>query len=347
MITGIQQIGIGVQDAYKASLLYRDDFGMKAKIFDDKASARLMTRYTGNEIHDRHAILSLNMAGGGGFEIWQYISRQPAMQPQDIKPGDAGIFAAKIKSQNIKEAYQYFKKSDCLYLSALYLTPDNRYQFWVKDRLNNWFTITETNNWFKKKQTHCGGVLGAVIGVTNMEKSLHFYKEILGVSEEVYNINGFANDIPGLLPDKKCHRVLLRKKAGKIGAFSELLGDIEIELIQVHGHHSKHIFANRYWGDCGFIHLCFDVHNMELFKKKAEAEGYTFTVDSKESFDMEDAAGRFCYVEDPDGTLIELVETHKVPILKKYGLYLNLKNRKKNTPLPAWMINLLGLSKVK
>ncbi|MHA0111435.1 VOC family protein, partial [Klebsiella pneumoniae] len=83
---------------------------------------------------------------------------------------------------------------------------------------------------------------------------------------------------------------------------------------------------------------------MELFKKKAEAEGYTFTVDSKESFDMEDAAGRFCYVEDPDGTLIELVETHKVPILKKYGLYLNLKNRKKNTPLPAWMINLLGLS---
>ncbi|MEQ1463740.1 VOC family protein, partial [Salmonella enterica] len=88
-----------------------------------------------------------------------------------------------------------------------------------------WFTITETNNWFKKKETHCGGVLGAVIGVTNMEKSLHFYKEILGVSEEVYNINGFANDIPGLLPDKKCHRVLLRKKAGKIGAFSELLGD--------------------------------------------------------------------------------------------------------------------------
>ncbi|MFW1447690.1 hypothetical protein ACEWAJ_23735, partial [Vibrio parahaemolyticus] len=72
---------------------------------------------------------------------------------------------------------------------------------------------------------------------------------------------------------------LLRKKAGKIGAFSELIGDIQNELIQVHGHHSKHIFANRYWGDCGFIHLCFDVHNMEIFKKKAEAEGYAFTVD--------------------------------------------------------------------
>jgi hypothetical protein len=27
---------------------------------------------------------------------------------------------------------------------------------------------------------------------------------------------------------------------------------------------------------------------------------------------MDNASGRFCYIEDPDGTLIELVETHKV-----------------------------------
>ena len=47
-----------------------------------------------------------------------------------------------------------------------------------------------------------------------------------------------------------------------------------------------------------------------------------------------------------DGTLIELVETHKVPILKKIGWYLDLKKRKNNTPLPKWMIKLMGLSKV-
>jgi hypothetical protein len=33
---------------------------------------------------------------------------------------------------------------------------------------------------------------------------------------------------------------------------------------------------------------------------------------------MDNASGRFCYVRDPDGTLIELdQETHKVPIFKK------------------------------
>jgi hypothetical protein len=29
----------------------------------------------------------------------------------------------------------------------------------------------------------------------------------------------------------------------------------------------------------------------------------------------------FCYIEDPDGTLIELVETHKSAIFKKIGWF--------------------------
>ena len=45
--------------------------------------------------------------------------------------------------------------------------------------------------------------------------------------------------------------------------------------------------------------------------------GYSLTVDSNESFDMGDAAGRFSYIEDPDGTLIEFVETHKLPYREK------------------------------
>jgi hypothetical protein len=52
-------------------------------------------------------------------------------------------------------------------------------------------------------------------------------------------------------------------------------------------------------------------------------------------------------MEDPDGTLIELVETHKVPVLKKYGLYFNLKKRGIYKTLPDWMLNLLSLNKIK
>jgi hypothetical protein len=42
-------------------------------------------------------------------------------------------------------------------------------------------------------------------------------------------------------------------------------------------------------------------------KSKSHAEKqHFFTVDSNNSFEMDNASGRFCYIEDPDGTLIEL-----------------------------------------
>jgi hypothetical protein len=59
------------------------------------------------------------------------------------------------------------------------------------------------------------------------------------------------------------------------------------------------------------------------------------------------SAGRFGYMEDPDGTLIELVETHRVPIFKKLNWYYDLKKRKHNKPLPDWMIGMMALTKVK
>ncbi|MDZ7848857.1 MAG: hypothetical protein U5L96_20200 [Owenweeksia sp.] len=35
---------------------------------------------------------------------------------------------------------------------------------------------------------------------------------------------------------------------------------------------------------------------------------------------MGQAAGRFSYLEDPDGAWIEFVETHKVPVMEKVEL---------------------------
>jgi len=113
LITGIQQVGIGVPDAEIAKQFYKNDFGMNVKVFDDTSFASLMTRYTRNECHQRRAILSMNLAGGGGFEIWQFLSRKPVFPSQTIQLGDSGIFAAKIKTQNIKAACHYIENNNC------------------------------------------------------------------------------------------------------------------------------------------------------------------------------------------------------------------------------------------
>lgn len=344
LITGIQQVGIGVSNCDEAKYFYKDIFGMNVLIFDDISSAHLMTKYTGNKLHERRAILTMNLSGGGGFELWQFLSRTPcACQAQF---GDIGIFAVKLKCRNINDARDNFKKCKLSFTSDLLQSPEGKTHFWVKDKYNNFFNVAEANSWFKKDASSNGGVYGAIIGVSDMETSLNFYKNVLGIDEVIYDSTSTFPDVPHH-SDETFRRVVIRKKKSTTGAFTNLLGDVEIELIQTISARANKIFANRYWGDCGFIHLCFDVTDMNELKKLSQNHGYNFTVDSNKSYAMEKSAGRFCYVEDPDGTLIELVETHKVPVFKKLGLYINLKNRKNNKPLPRWMINFLRVNKVK
>ncbi len=347
LITGIQQVGIGVTNAAEAKHLYKSLFGMDVLIFEDHAEAGLMTQYTGNEVHKRHAILSMNLAGGGGFEIWQFTSRTPAKNT-DPRYGDLGIFAARIKCANIKRAHHHFLKNKQVQVSALLRGPGKQLHFWITDPYGNSFKMVESTSWFKFSNGHCGGVAGAVIGVSDIKTSIDFYRNVLGINELVYETEGVAGDLPLAFGNGQSFKsALLRKKTAANGAFCKLLGEVEIELVEALDFTPKKIYENRFWGDCGFIHLCFDVLKMNDLKEVAKKHGYGFTVDSAQSFSMGNAAGRFCYLEDPDGTLIELVETHKIPILKKLNWNLNLQTRKSQGPLPNWMISLLALNKIK
>jgi len=116
-IAGIQQIGIGVSDVYAAQKWYKDNLGYDIAIFDEAAEAKLMLPYTDGKPQSRHAILAYNMRGGGGFEIWQYTSRIPVNPAFEIQLGDLGIFACKIKSSDVRKAYETFQAKNINILS--------------------------------------------------------------------------------------------------------------------------------------------------------------------------------------------------------------------------------------
>lgn len=348
-ITGIQQIGIGVKDLQVSKIWYKKYLGMEVQIFDDQADAPLMTQYTGGKVHSRQALLSMNISGGGGMEVWQYVSREPEAPGVAPELGDLGIFAAKMKSNDVRKSHKFHTDSG-LDVSELMMNVNGEQHYWLKDLHGNWFNVVEGNDWFRKpeneKQT--GGVYGAVIGVSDVEKAMKLYCDVLGIDEVIYDIQGTFDDLPAAASRTgRYRRVLLRKKSKAIGAFSRLIGGVAIELVQALDHAPRKIFKNRYWGDLGFIHLCFDVLDMAHLKQVAGSAGFPFTVDSANSFSMGQAAGRFAYLEDPDQTLIELVETHKVPIFKKIGWYLDLRKRGIEKPLPNWMIGCMALTKVR
>jgi catechol 2,3-dioxygenase-like lactoylglutathione lyase family enzyme len=350
VISGIQQLGIGVSNVKDAWNWYRENFGMDIKIFEEAAVAGLMLPYTGGEPRKRHAALVMNLQGGGGFEIWQYTERIPAPALFKIQIGDLGIYSAKIKSRNIKVTYENFKGKN-LKISDLRFDPEGKEHFYVNDPYGNVFQIVEAYSWFtRESKKTTGAAYGVSIGVTDIEQAEKLYSGILGYDRVVYDKTGVFEDLT-YLPggDRKFRRVLLRHSLPRQGLLSRLLGPSEIELFQLLDEKPKNIFKDRFWGDLGFIHLCYDIQGMDALREECSAKGFPFTVDSANSmktdtFDMGEAAGHFAYIEDPDGTLIEFVETHKIPIIKKLGWYLNVRKRNPLKPLPDWILKALKYS---
>jgi catechol 2,3-dioxygenase-like lactoylglutathione lyase family enzyme len=345
-IGGIQQMGIGVPDVYSAWELYRDYFGVEAKIFDERAVADIMAPYMGGKERERHAVLAMNLQGGGGFEIWQHLNTPPNPPKFDILPGDLGIFACKIKCKDVPQAHRFYTEKN-MDISPLYKDANGKDFFYLRDPYKNIFQIVQCDdNWFLNRRKPTGGVFGAMIGTNDMEKSMDFYASILGYDTVLYDKSGSFEDFTYWgVPQNQFRRILLTHSKKREGVFSQILASSEIELVQALDRTDIHkIFDGRMWGDMGYIQLCFDVSDMSAMEKHCEQSGYPFTVDSRKKskqFGMGDATGDFAYNEDPAGTLIEYVETKKIPILKKMGIYLNIKNFNPSKPIPSWILKLL------
>lgn len=344
-------MGVGVPDVQEIWKWYRKFFGVNVRVFEEAAEAPLMIDYTGGKVQSRTATLALSMESGGGFEIWQYTSRNTEKAKFDIRLGDYGLYSCRIKSRDVEASYSYFKENGAKIIGELSKAPNGEFSFFVEDPNGNIFNIVQSSGWFKntKHPSKCGGVAGTMIGVSDIDQSIELYQDILGYETIEYDETGTFEDLTHLPEGKgKFRRVLLSHKAPRKGPFARLLGPSKIELIQaIDRKDCVKIFKDRYWGDWGFIHLCFDVQGMDNLQKECEAKGYPFTVDSSNTFDMGEAGGRFSYIEDKDGALIEFVETHKVPVMKKLGWYIHLENKKPGKHLPNWMLHAMGLNKVK
>ena len=141
--------------------------------------------------------------------------------------------------------------------------------------------------------------------------------------------------------------MVLRRSEPTAEPFSQLLGGGEIELVQALDRKPRNLFENRFWGDLGYIHICWDIRDMDALGILNGSRWFPFTVNSASSFDMGEASGQFTYVEDPDSTWIEFVETHKIPISKKMNWYLDTRKHAAGKALPKWMLRMLRFNLVK
>lgn len=350
LISGIQQIGVGTTSVSKSWKWYKEMFGIDVRVLEDDTVAERMLKYTGGKPQKRHAAIALNLQGGGGFEIWQYSDRKPVPAPFQIAVGDLGIFAAKVKCRDVVAAHKEVSaKWDKT--GPLVMTPSGVPTFFMQDIEGNYFQAVQDSYILIDEKKLFGGMFGAMIGVSNIEASLAVYRDILGYDTVVYDKTGVFPDLDYLQGGiEKYRRVLLKWSKPVRGAFSPVFTSGHLELFQALDRKPIKIYEDRFWGDPGFIQICYDITNMKAFGRFCATRGFAFTVDScpdDVKFDMGDASGQFTYIEDPDGTLIEFVETHKVSIAKKLGWYIDLLSRKRDKPLPKILFRAMKLNKIK
>ncbi len=351
IICGIQQIGVGVADVVTAYNWYIKAFGCDVMVADADGIAERMLPYTGNKPRRRRAILAANLQGGGGFEVWQPMDNNLHYMTAPARLGDYGTFAGRVKALDIEKARAHFLAVEgATVMSEIVTSPSGQKHFFISDPYENIYDIVEDGYQLMNIGFPVGGVDGELIGVSDMDKSLEFYAKLVGYDTVVYDVTGEFEDLACLLGGNGAfRRARIVPSYPSEGPLSDLYGQGSIELVQAinPAEAPKKLYEGRWWGDPGFIQLCFDIKNMKGIRERALALGHDFVCDGGEDFKMDIADGHFTYVEDPDGTLIEFVETFKIPVAPKWGIFLNLRKMNEHKKLPKLVIKALKFMRIK
>ena len=250
LISGIQQIGVGVVNFKEAWKWYIEMFGMDVRALEDDTVAERMLPYTGGKPQKRHACIALNLQGGGGFEIWQYSERKPVPSSSPVEAGDLGVFAANIKTRDAvsfrNQLLSKIQKSDGSSVGELTELPDGTQCFFIRDPWGNWFQAVEDKSIFIEDHKLNGGIVGAMIGSTDIDRVIPLYRDVLGYDTVVYDRTGEFEDLKSLPGGNgKFRRVLLSYKEARKGALADLYGKSSIELVQAYDREPKRLFEGR------------------------------------------------------------------------------------------------------
>lgn len=347
-INGLQHIGVAVSDMDRSLKFYRKFFGLDIPFFDSVQPAPLMDVYTRNETIVKRASMIMNLQGGCAIEVIRPTSFEPVPAKHEVKIGDLGIFITQVKCRDIKRSWEFCKNERAQNVTSIQKDPDGRDTFYLEDPDGNIWQYLQGDSWYTRNNHHSGGVIGCTTGVSNMEKALKLYCDILGFDEIVYDKTGSFEDWKELKAGRENYRrVLLTQKAQPGGGFARVTGKTYIELVQALDRKPHFIFEDRIWGDTGFAHIGFDVKGMKALGVDLKNAGYPFTCDSNDALNMGTTKVHCTYIHDDDRTLIEMIEVYKVPIMEKWGIFLNVEKRDPLKPLPDLMLKALRFSRVK
>ncbi len=348
-IQGMQHIGIATTDMDRSLHLFRQLFGMDIPFFDSVQEAPLMDSHTRGTTILKRASMVMNLQGGCAFEVLRAASFEPVLASWDIGIGDLGITTVQMKTRDIHKMHAHaigLRGDACE--PTISQTPWGAKTFYVRDPDQNLFQVLEADDWFSNSGHPSGGVLGCTIGVSDIDQAMTLYAESLGFDKVLFDQTGVQSDWEHLPHGQESfRRVRITQANSGSGGFGPLTGQTYIELVQAMDRKGRFIFEDRIWCDTGFAHLGFDVRGMKALGESLATKGFGFRCDTADAIGMGETKVHCTYIDDPDECWLEMIEVHKIPIIEKWGLFLDVQKRGADEALPRWMLKALRFSRVK
>jgi catechol 2,3-dioxygenase-like lactoylglutathione lyase family enzyme len=301
--SGVHHVAIGVDDFTTMKSFYQDLMGF-TEIFAEfeESEQRIMREVTRSSRAVFSGVIFQQKEGGIWLELIHMSEPAPRPIRTDFRYGDLGVAKMTVASYDIHSVHQRLKGKViyCSELKKAIIPGWGDYAFfYCRDPEGNLIEVVSADG-------EAGGMFGGVrsigISVTDLERSISFYRDHLGfdtVSMDIHeSFSGLVDDISGAENTQVRSCLLSVNKEG----------NAMIELFEVLKPRGRSIPFSTHWGDFGYLQVAFGCDDIHGMVSDIEEAGMSLMCGPKVmDGGIPDHPGEFVYARDPDGIPIEFL----------------------------------------
>ncbi|MBN1628129.1 MAG: VOC family protein [Thermoleophilia bacterium] len=301
--SGVHHVALGVSDLGAMKAFYHDLMGFTEVLAEfGESEQEIMRDVTRSPCAVFSGALLRQKAGGISLELIHMVEPVPRPIRKDIRYGDVGVAKITVAAASARSVYETLRDrvGFCSQPKTTVIPGFGEYEFvHCRDPEGNLIEIVSSH---AASEGMFGGVRSVGIAVTDLERSVSFYRNDLGFDAVVMDtheaFSGLLDEVSGAAGTR------VRSCLLSVGTREDGM----LELFETQNPRGRSIPFSTRWGDFGYLQVAFDCEDIGGMAEDMEEAGMDLLCSPKAMAEsVPDDPGEFVYVRDPDGVPIEFL----------------------------------------